>query len=146
MRILPGFSGQRADLRHLNDVVLAFKEKHSQKPSPPLTKFIIRLLGNAPHAPHAPSPTAVQRQSTRVSAMVWDSRADYGWIGTDCGVGRLLATQWKPRVWVFKSGSEGVFRPGLNWVPTAAPLCSLSCNEDRAKTIKGPNLPSLAES
>ncbi|KAG8481026.1 hypothetical protein CXB51_025786 [Gossypium anomalum] len=30
--------------------------------------------------------------------------------------------------------------------PTAAPLCSLSCNENRAKILEGPNLPRLAKS
>ncbi|KAG8477705.1 hypothetical protein CXB51_027716 [Gossypium anomalum] len=40
----------------------------------------------------------------------------------------------------------GSFGPGHKFSPTAALLCSLSCNENRAKILEGPNLPGLAES
>ncbi|KAL4297939.1 hypothetical protein GQ457_12G007070 [Hibiscus cannabinus] len=37
------------------------------------------------------------------------------------------------------------FQPGQNWVSTAAPLCSLSCNDNRAKTKGGPVLSGMAQ-
>ncbi|KHG28300.1 Cell division FtsZ [Gossypium arboreum] len=40
----------------------------------------------------------------------------------------------------------GLIGPGQKFGTTAAPLFSLSCNENRAKILKGPNLPGLAES
>ncbi|KAK8693374.1 hypothetical protein V6N13_070959 [Hibiscus sabdariffa] len=35
--------------------------------------------------------------------------------------------------------------PGQNWVSTAAPLCSLLCNDNRAKTKGGPVLSGMAQ-
>ncbi|KAL4384314.1 hypothetical protein GQ457_15G026080 [Hibiscus cannabinus] len=36
-------------------------------------------------------------------------------------------------------------KPGQNWVSTAAPLCSLLCNGNRAKTKGGPVLSGMAQ-
>ncbi|KAL4362571.1 hypothetical protein GQ457_04G030970 [Hibiscus cannabinus] len=39
----------------------------------------------------------------------------------------------------------GLVWPGQNWVSTAAPLCSLLCNDNRAKTKGGPVLSGMAQ-
>ncbi|KAG8479116.1 hypothetical protein CXB51_029932 [Gossypium anomalum] len=76
-----------------------------------------------------------------IVAKISESRGVAEW---DAGE-RRAARGLKQQPWCIWVGFVS-FGPGHKFGPTAAPLCSLSCNEHKAKILEGPNLPGLAES